>query len=465
MKINPLNLFIFLLLFSLYGELNLIDAAEPPHKRRIPHPFSVMQGASSANFTSINILGEAPLSIEIREKDTGKALRAREIKLSRISLKDNPRHSLKLSTQSAQKFHKELLRAEIKTQINKTYILKITNNKASDLREFSSFNHLDGDLKVAIASCLNDKFEKEQKIAAKSIYKLKPDYIFLIGDNVYADSENLSPETSPEELERRYIVTREKLALFHSPRLIPILMIWDDHDYGKNNGNKNYKYKEQSLKIFKNFTLNENPEISKSSYGAAFQLKLRGNHFFFLDNRFFRDDKYHFGKAQETWLFENINKNPILISGDQFFGSYHPFESFSREHPENFKNFINHLERKNIQALFISGDRHLSEVQLIPSNKFNFIEITSSPLHSYLAHNLKQKNPHRIKALEGIYNFCIIDFKTSYEPSELKSQNKYLKSNYIVRFYNLDGDLIYAWDLSKPLAKNSSATKLNIVPN
>ena len=133
MKINPLNLFIFLLLFSLYGEPNLIDAAEPPHKRRTPHPFSVMQGASSANFTSINILGEAPLSIEIREKDTGKALRAREIKLSRISLKGNPRHSLKLSTQSTQKSHKELLRAEIKTQINKTYILKITNNKASDL--------------------------------------------------------------------------------------------------------------------------------------------------------------------------------------------------------------------------------------------------------------------------------------------------------------------------------------------
>ena len=387
-----------------------------------------MQGASSSHFTSINILGEAPLNIEVYEKNTGKLLDKKLLKISRRYLKN-----------------KELLKAEIRTELNKNYILKIRNSKQLDIREFSSFNHEAGDLKVAIASCLNDKFDKEQKKAAKAIYKLQPDYIFLIGDNVYADSESINSESSPEELEKRYIETRERLALYRNYQLIPTLMIWDDHDYGKNNGDKNYKYKKQSLENFKNFSLNENPEISEKGYGAGFHLKLREKDFFFLDNRFFRDDKYHFGKAQETWLFQKLGKNPILISGDQFFGSYHPFESFSREHPINFKNFISKLEALNISPLFISGDRHLSELQLIRLAKSKFIEITSSPLHSHLATSLKYKNPNRIKSIEGTYNFCITDFNSNLKTSQKQSKNGNSELNYSIKFYNLDTEVVFSY--------------------
>ena len=42
-------------------------------------------------------------------------------------------------------------------------------------------------------------------------------------------------------------------------------------------------------------------------------------------------DQTHFGAEGERWLSEQLaqSKEPtFLVSGDQFFGGYHPFESY-----------------------------------------------------------------------------------------------------------------------------------------
>jgi alkaline phosphatase D len=206
-------------------------------------------------------------------------------------------------------------------------------------------------------------------------------------------------------------------------------MIWDDHDYGKNNGGSDYKYKLASKKIFKDFSLNENSEISEDGLGVGFKLKLANINFLFLDDRFYRDKKYHFGQKQEEWLFKNLeaSKNAqkaknedrepsqsVIISGDQFFGKYHPFESFEGNHPENFKKFIEKISNLKSTPLLISGDRHISELQKIdlsPNKKI--FEITSSPIHSSLSpeFTLKQfPNPHRVWAVANKNNFCVLTF-------------------------------------------------------
>ncbi|MBU6196937.1 MAG: alkaline phosphatase family protein [Cyanobacteria bacterium REEB446] len=393
----------------------------PPKVLAEHRQFSIMQGVTSKNYTSINILRNnrkqpQNLKIRITEKESGKELGSKNLSIKKFNIANSELYELKIKFSSA-----------------KNYLLYVSDSDSVDIREFSNYEQQKANLKVAVCSCLNDNYFSEQIKSWNSVSKLSPDYIFLIGDNVYADIGDKLSELNgckPERLLNRYIETRTRLELFYLKKLIPIAMIWDDHDYGKNNGGSNYKYKLASKKIFKDFSLNENPEVSEDGLGAGFKLKLTNINFLFLDDRFYRDKKYHFGKEQEEWLFKNLEatenakkaeiiENPepsqsVIISGDQFFGKYHPFESFEGNQAENFKKFIEKISNLKSTPLFISGDRHISELQKIdlsPNKKI--FEITSSPIHSSLPPDFTLKqfpNPHRVWAVANKNNFCVLTF-------------------------------------------------------
>jgi alkaline phosphatase D len=449
------NVFLLFLL-NLFFTAGVSVSARPfknlPPKVLAEHrQFSIMQGVTSENYTSINILRnktdkkKSPksrvnkdykqsqdLKVNITEKESGKELGSKNISIKKFNIA-----------------HSELYELKIKFSSAKNYLLYVSDSDSVDIREFSNYEQQKANLKVAVCSCLNDNYFSEQIKSWNSVSKSNPDYIFLIGDNVYADIGDKLSELNgckPERLLNRYIETRTRLELFYLKQLIPIAMIWDDHDYGKNNGGSDYKYKLASKKIFKDFSLNENPEISEDGLGVGFKLKLANINFLFLDDRFYRDKKYHFGKEQEEWLFKNLEANEnaknaeiknreqpqsVIISGDQFFGKYHSFESFEGNHPENFKKFIEKISNLKSTPLFISGDRHLSELQnieigayeqshLSPSKKI--FEITSSPIHSSLPpeFTLKQfPNPHRVWAVANKNNFCVLNFHDGLKNIEL----------------------------------------------
>jgi alkaline phosphatase D len=102
-----------------------------------------------------------------------------------------------------------------------------------------------------------------------------------------------------------------------------------------------------------------------------------------------------------------------LISGDQFFGAYHKFESFAGEHPQAFRRFLQTLRQSGAPLLFVSGDRHLSEIMKIsrPLTEHTTYEITSSPIHSSVHPGaaLQHENPRRIQVVDGQWNYVLID--------------------------------------------------------
>jgi alkaline phosphatase D len=417
----------------------------PPKVLAEHRQFSIMQGVTSKNYTSINILRNnrkqpKDLKIKITEKESGKELGSKNISIKKFNIANSELYELKIKFSSA-----------------KNYLLYVSDSDSVDIREFSNYEQQKTNLKVAVCSCLNDHYFSEQIKSWNSVSKSNPDYIFLIGDNVYADIGDKVSELNgcaPKKLLNRYIETRTRLELFYLKQLIPIAMIWDDHDYGKNNGGSDYKYKLASKKIFKDFSLNENSEISEDGLGVGFKLKLANINFLFLDDRFYRDKKYHFGKEQEEWLFKNLeasentqkakneDREPsqsVIISGDQFFGKYHPFESFEANQAENFKKFIEKISNLKSTPLFISGDRHISELQKIeisPNKKI--FEITSSPIHSSLPSEstLKQfPNPHRVWVVANKNNFCLINFQEGLKNLEVDfydNQGTELHSNYLL---------------------------------
>ncbi|MCC6137688.1 MAG: hypothetical protein IT287_03590, partial [Bdellovibrionaceae bacterium] len=169
-------------------------------------------------------------------------------------------------------------------------------------------------------------------------------------------------------------------------------------------------------------------------------------HYLFLDNRYFRTEKNktpgdsHFGKEQEEWLLKIISKQKgvfWLISGDQFFGGYHNFESYQGDHPNSFREFLKKLELKKKIILFISGDRHIAELIKVPKKHLGFTtyELTSSGLHTQMYPGSLKNTPNADAVFnkDGELNFLILHPK---EASKFKMRAD-------VQFFGEEGRSLY----------------------
>jgi alkaline phosphatase D len=321
-----------------------------------------------------------------------------------------------------------------------------------DHREIENAFQKISPLKFAMVSCSDDRYDQEQKILWEDLYQQKPDIIFAIGDNVYTDwrdGKNLGKMVAPDTIWDRYVETRSKLSIFRQKELLPFFATWDDHDFGMNDGNSTYPYIEQSRIIMDAFfpyladakTILEGPGVAKAAKIA--------NHLFILfDDRSFRSpnekpafcyrknhelckkyelqvnnqDSTHFGKVQEEWALGLIRSHDgatWLISGDQWFGSYHPFESYEGNHPNSFKRFLRDIEKaifsakkdkKKSYVIFGSGDRHLNETMRVkPFLNYSTLEFTSSGIHAITFPDSWKDFPNsrKVQGVSGEMNYSI----------------------------------------------------------
>ncbi len=79
-------------------------------------------------------------------------------------------------------------------------------------------------------------------------------------------------------------------------------------------------------------------------------------------------------------------------------------------HANDFQKFVTELRKINTPFIFMSGDRHLSEIMQFPRSLFGkpSFEITSSPIHSK-TFDSEDKNPWRVVAEKSRVNFTMID--------------------------------------------------------
>lgn len=273
-------------------------------------------------------------------------------------------------------------------------------------------------LRLAVASCMSDYYTKHFKIwdvlAAKN-----PEYLLMIGDNVYADeaSKTTHQATNPEILWQRYIDTRLSLPVFFNEKLIPVHALWDDHDFGGNDVNEAFPYKIESKDVFDAFFAQDlSDDDWTKGFGVGGVLSLGDFNLYFLDGRYYRSvykEGSHLGLDQSAWFYSKLREEDtpsLIIKGDQFFGGYHNYESFEGNHPESFNQFVGQLRQINTPFVFVSGDRHMSEIMQFPRSLFGkpSFEITSSPIHGKTFETV-DKNPWRVVEEKGHVNFTMID--------------------------------------------------------
>ena len=253
---------------------------------------------------------------------------------------------------------------------------------------FSNFLISD-EIKIGIGSCLDQDFPQPiwQPIEEENL-----DYFIFLGDNVYGDSifENLY------KMKRAYSKQEKLLPDFLDQT--DIFAIWDDHDYGKNDGGSDYKYKKLAENLFLDFWNVPINDVRRSREGIYFsENKVFFNKKYkliFLDTRYFRsqlkgkkgsyqknndESSTILGKEQWTWLEKELNNSfdyLFIFSSIQIIPEDHGFEKWSN-FPNDRTKLLKILEKYKDRTILFSGDRHRSGIY----KRNGIIEITSSSMN------------------------------------------------------------------------------------
>lgn len=295
-----------------------------------------------------------------------------------------------------------------------------------DKREFRALDVKRKRGRIAVISCSDEHMREMADKMWPQVLQQKPDVLLMIGDNVYADhlEEKRWGDTTAEVVWERYVRNRSSLPLYMAPQLIPVLATWDDHDFGRNDADRTYAYKEQSLETFLSFFAQRKPGPGfergpgVASWWSAFGIQIG-----LLDGRFFRSpnkldlpDQTHFGPEQEKWINDHLKtvQTPVwLVSGDQFFGGYHGFESYEGSHPKSFQAQLGEWRKSKAPIVFVSGDRHLSEIIKVPESVLGYptYEITSSAIHAKVFADAFERFPNKnqLIGVAGVYNYSIVE--------------------------------------------------------
>jgi alkaline phosphatase D len=254
--------------------------------------------------------------------------------------------------------------------------------------------------RIACGSCY--KPERDNGIF-KAIAADKPQTFLFMGDNIYADTSD--PKVMKEKY--RSLNIQPDYAAF--AKTVPIIPIWDDHDYGLNDAGRDYKMKETSAQLFfEAFNFPKHHEARKTPgvyHSRTMGPKGKRVQFIMLDTRYFRSplvkikkgkrkvyqiekspDATILGKAQWQWLEAQLEKPAelrIIVSSIQIINTAHRFEKWSNIPNERTK-FLKLLGDSSPEpTILLSGDRHLAEICRIRADgkenlPFDLYEMTSS---------------------------------------------------------------------------------------
>ena len=245
--------------------------------------------------------------------------------------------------------------------------------------------------RIAFGSCANQ--DKPQPIW-DAVIDTKPDHFVFLGDNIYADTEDM------DVLKAKYALLGRQPGYVRLKAACPIHATWDDHDFGANDAGAEFPKKKESQRIFLDFfdAPKDDPRRTREGVYSSQMFGPPGKRvqLILLDARYFRSplkkgfkpgepgegfrgkyvpnsdaDATVLGEAQWKWLAEQL-KMPaelrLIGSGVQVVPDEHGSEfwgNFPLERKRLFK-LIKDTDANGV--VFLSGDRHLAEISRLTAD-------------------------------------------------------------------------------------------------
>ncbi|MAB10570.1 alkaline phosphatase D family protein [Hyphomonas sp.] len=241
--------------------------------------------------------------------------------------------------------------------------------------------------RILVGSCLDE--EQGDNETLRSVAATPADMFLMIGDNVYGDTDGLSYRTGDADLTelRESFADLAARPDFQAVRKAhPMMVAWDDHDYGLNDGGKHFAFRRLSERIHERFWGLANKDVGAwpgTYYARSFGPEGQRTQIIMLDTRFFRSDltdtddssvkgqeRYMpssdpnqdmLGNDQWTWLENELQKPAdlrLIVSSVQVISNAHGWEAWSRLPAERDRLYSLIRETGAQGVVFVSGDRH-----------------------------------------------------------------------------------------------------------
>ncbi|TPV95425.1 MAG: alkaline phosphatase family protein [Myxococcales bacterium FL481] len=278
----------------------------------------------------------------------------------------------------------------------------------------SSIRAADGPFRLAFGSCS----DLSRPINPwPSILATKPDVWIWLGDNIYADTEDVA--------RMRELYQQTKAHPDYAQLLVSATVIgtWDDHDYGANNAGKEYPQRDASQAALLDFLDEPADSLRRHQAGvnAAYDLGPDGRRIrvILLDTRYHRDepgpDGDVLGETQWRWLESQLRGSPsrahVLVSSIQVVADeqiYEKWGNFPRARARLLA-LLDEVAPRNL--IVLSGDRHFAELSRLPLPAgAALVDVTSSSLSRPLPSPPDEPNRYRVGAVYPGVNFGLLEY-------------------------------------------------------
>jgi len=272
---------------------------------------------------------------------------------------------------------------------------------------------------IAFGSC--NKTDEPQPLW-KSILSHEPDLWIWLGDNIYADTND------PKVLAEKYAKQLKQPDYQTLVQSTKIVGTWDDHDFGKNDGDKHFEGKDITKAAMLRFLdVPETDDAWKRQgvyYSRTFGPEGKKVKVILLDGRYFRDKTIKNGRQYEpnlegtilgeeqwNWLEEELHNSDaqihIIANGTQIIPTEQRFEKWANFPNERKRLFRTIVDSKINNVLLLSGDRHAAEIsKLEMGSKGTLHEVTASGLTHATSSSENETNRYRI----GEKRICELNF-------------------------------------------------------
>ena len=286
--------------------------------------------------------------------------------------------------------------------------------------------------RIALGSCTDQT--KPQPIW-DTIVADKPDLMLFGGDNVYASDT----PWSLAKLQQAYATLAAGQGFDRLRRTVPHLAIWDDHDYGLNDGGAEFAHKAESKTAFLDFwQVGENdPRRQREGiyHTETFGPPGQQVQVILLDTRWFRSPwkvtdkrgaagkerylpdfdtaKTMLGEAQWQWLGDQLRQPAqvrLILSGVQVVADGHGWERWGN-FPLEWGRLCRLITVTRAEGVvFLSGDRHIGALYREARNPapYPLYEMTSSGI-THPWRDAAEAGPNRLGELFTEQHFGTVE--------------------------------------------------------
>lgn len=266
---------------------------------------------------------------------------------------------------------------------------------------------------ITFGSCNKYSGEHNNRVFYR-IAETNPDIWIWLGDAAYTDHRVLPTVfvySGEANVKNKLLEVKNSLAYSHLRKSTNVIGVWDDHDFGLNNGGIAFPHKAITQQLWLDF-IDESLESIRRKRSGIYESYYLGDptkvKIILLDVRFNRDEDSGdlLGEEQWLWLDEQLKNNPSKItligSGVQVL----PDDRFFPEcwFPESRRKLYDMIEKYKMKGIILlSGDVHYAEIMKHPCRGrlgLDLYEFTSSGL----THNAGGTVPGSDKVIESVFS-------------------------------------------------------------